>query len=1086
MSHNTVVRVLIYPILMTLALAGCGGGGSSTPTGTGGTPQTYSLSGTIIGVNNGTLLLAVNGTQVTLTGGATTAALASGLASGTAYNVTVTTAPTGETCSVVNGTGTITSADVGNVVVTCTTTTNTGGTPQTYSLSGTVSGVSNGALVLAVDGASVTVAEGATTAALASGLADGTAYTVTVTTSPIGETCSVVNGTGTITSANAGNVVVTCSNQAYPLGGTISGLTQSGLVLANGSSFLPVSAGATSFTLPAVAYSSGYSVTVLTQPQGLACSVANGSGMIPAAPVTTVAISCTNQPFTVGGTIAGLGNATGLVLTNGTDSLTVSAGATAFVMPMKVAFGSTYAVQAQSSPAGFTCSVANGSGTMGATNVTQVTVTCSNQSVVLSGSITGLTQPGLILANGSNTLTVSAGSAGFSLPALAVGTSYNVLVQANPTGETCSVSNGAGTIAAGTVTDVAVACSANTYTVGGVISGLTLPGLVLQDNSGDLTSVPINATQFTMQTGLAVGASYNVVVAQQPYGVAEDCTVSNGSGASTSDVASIVIQCNPVGSLTNQLEIVGPFFNPSSAATDPAGNVYFVDGTTGDLTKILYIPSLPGHYGGYEHIGPQSFFLNASGVAVDAAGNVFVALPGVVGTVVELPYSNGSYGSPITVVSGVPGAFGIAVDAADDVFLALTTSNQVVKTTFVSQGISGVAVPIGQGFTFNQPFAVAVDAAGDVFVADTNNNAIEEFPYNGSSFATTPVVLGSGFISPKGVAVDGAGNVFVADSGNNAIKEITYGQGNYATTPVVLDPGFTNSLSVAVDGARDVVAVSIGGSIEAIPYGQSGYGAPVALDYGLRNPQGLALDAAGDLLVADVDDDTVVKILNGQTGYGAPVPLASPGTFLLPHGVAVDANGDVFVADSRNNSVKEIPYRNGTYGSPVSLGAGFQFANPQGVAVDSAGDVFVADTGNNAIEMMTFDIIAGTYEIPTSIGSGFSQPAGVWVDSADNVFVADTGNNAIKVLPAGFGPIGPAVTIAAGFFLSPQGVVTDALGNIFVADTGDNSVKMIRYNDYAGFPIGLGQGFSSPTAVSVDTNGRLYVIDANGVWMLTP
>jgi streptogramin lyase len=108
------------------------------------------------------------------------------------------------------------------------------------------------------------------------------------------------------------------------------------------------------------------------------------------------------------------------------------------------------------------------------------------------------------------------------------------------------------------------------------------------------------------------------------------------------------------------------------------------------------------------------------------------------------------------------------------------------------------------------------------------------------------------------------------------------------------------------------------------------------------------------------------------------------------------------------------------------------------------------------------------------------------VDSADNVFVADTGNNAIKVLPAGFGQTGPAVTIAAGFFLSPQGVVTDTLGNIFVADTGDNSVKMIRYNDYAAFPIGLGQGFSNPTAVSVDTNGRLYVIDANGVWMLTP
>src|ERR1700722_2477371 len=143
MNNNRVARVLC----MTLALAGCGGGGSSTPTGTGGNAQTYSLSGTIIGANNGTLVLAVNGTPVTVAGGATTAALVAGLAAGTAYSVTVTIAPTGETCSVVNGTGTITSANVGNVVVTCTTTTGSGGSPQTYSLSGTVSGVNSGTLV---------------------------------------------------------------------------------------------------------------------------------------------------------------------------------------------------------------------------------------------------------------------------------------------------------------------------------------------------------------------------------------------------------------------------------------------------------------------------------------------------------------------------------------------------------------------------------------------------------------------------------------------------------------------------------------------------------------------------------------------------------------------------------------------------------------------------------------------------------------------------------------------------------------------------------------------------------------------------
>jgi len=938
-------------------------------------------------------------------------------------------------------------------------------------------------LVLAVNGAQVTVAEGATTVALASGLAAGAAYTVTVTTAPTGETCSVVNGTGTITSANEGNVVVTCSGQAYPLGGTIAGLTQSGLVLANGSSFLPVSAGATSFTLPAVAYSSGYAVSVLTQPQGLACSVSNGSGMMPAAPVTTVAVSCTNQPFSLGGAIAGLGNASGLVLTNGTDSLTVSGGATTFVMPTKVAFGSTYAVQVQSSPAGLTCSVANGSGTMGAANVTQVTITCSNQSNVLGGSITGLTQSGLILANGSDTLTVSAGSPGFSLSAVAVGASYNVLVQANPAGETCSVSNGAGTMPAGAVTDIAVTCSANTYTVGGVVSGLTRPGLVLLDNSGDPTSVAINATQFTMQTGLAVGASYDVTVAQQPYGISLVCNSSNASGSATSDVTSIAIQCNPVSSHPNVLAVAGPFFNPTSAATDPAGNVFFVNTVSGDLMKIFHGPQIPGNnYGGFEKI--VGGLVGASSVAVDAADNVFVLLPSQ-GIVEELPYSNSSYGSPITVVVGVPGAFGIAVDAADDVFVAQTLSNAVLEFPATNYG---TGLPIGPGFTFNQPYGVAVDAAGDVFVADTNNNAIEEFSYNGSSYASTPVVLGSGFNGPKGVTVDGTGDVFVGDSGNNAIKELTYGQGNYATTPVVLDPAFNDSFSVTVDGTGDVVAVSVDGAMEAIPYGQSGYSAPVALAYGLRNPQGLAIDAAGDLLIAAVGSATVVKISNGPTGYGAPVSLASQGSFVLPNGVAVDAAGNVFVVDTYNNSVMRIPYSNGTYGSPVSIGSGFQFINPHGIAVDSAGNVFVADTGNNAIEAIFFDSTQGGYQSPVPIGgSPFNAPMGVWVDADDNVFVADTGNNAIKVVPfvSEFGISGPPVTLGSGF-VSPQGVVTDALGNIFVADTGSNSIKEIPNNDYNPPATLPAPPFSAPVAVSVDANGRLYVVDANGIWEFTP
>jgi large repetitive protein len=82
------------------------------------------------------------------------------------------------------------------------------------------------------------------------------------------------------------------------------------------------------------------------------------------------------------------------------------------------------------------------------------------------------------------------------------------------------------------------------------------------------------------------------------------------------------------------------------------------------------------------------------------------------------------------------------------------------------------------------------------------------------------------------------------------------------------------------------------------------------------------------------------------------------------------------------------------------------------------------------------------------------------------------------------GQEGLVVTIGAGF-ASPQGVVTDAIGNVFVADTGNNALKEISNADYDS-PREFSVSYSAPTAVSVDANGRVYIIDANGIRMLTP
>ncbi len=261
----------------------------------------------------------------------------------------------------------------------------------TYSVGGMVTGLASGGMftLLNNNGDSLSIAaDGAFTFTTALGA--NTGYAVTVGTEPTGQACTVADGTGTMGAADISNVVVTCSDQTYSLGGTVQGLSGTGLVLANGSTTLAVPAGAQTFAFPmAIAYGSSYSVAVTAQPTGLLCAVSAGSGLMPANPVTAIVVSCTPQTFTVGGTITGLGSSTGLVLANGTDTLTVPANATGFTMPARVGNGASYSVTITQHAPALNCSVTNGSGVIGAANVTNIAVTCTAGAATVLHSFAG-------------------------------------------------------------------------------------------------------------------------------------------------------------------------------------------------------------------------------------------------------------------------------------------------------------------------------------------------------------------------------------------------------------------------------------------------------------------------------------------------------------------------------------------------------------------------------------------------------------------------------------------------------------------------------------------------------------------------
>ena len=135
----------------------------------------------------------------------------------------------------------------------------------------------------------------------------------------------------------------------------------------------------------------------------------------------------------------------------------MSPGAPTFTFPTALADGAHYAVTIKTQPTSpwQTCTVTGGSGTVAGANVT-VSLACTTNTYAISASVSGLAGAGLVLTNGTDTLTfdgVGASTQSFATR-VASGGSYAVGLQAQPTSpwQTCVVANGSGTVAGADVT----------------------------------------------------------------------------------------------------------------------------------------------------------------------------------------------------------------------------------------------------------------------------------------------------------------------------------------------------------------------------------------------------------------------------------------------------------------------------------------------------------------------------------------------------------------------------------------------------------------------------------------------------------
>ena len=408
---------------------------------------------------------------------------------------------------------------------------------------------------------------------------------------------------------------------------------------------------------------------------------------------------------------------------------------------------------------------------------------------------------------------------------------------------------------------------------------------------------------------------------------------------------------------------------------------------------------------------------------------------------------------------------GVAVDSAGNVYVAESgnstirkiTPSAVVSTLAGMAGSSGSADGTGSAARFFQPVGVAVDSAGNVYVADSGNNTIRKITPCGvvSTLAGLAGTSGSDdgtgstarFSFPASVAVDSAGNVYVAESGNSTIRKIT------PSAVVSTLAGLAGSVGSA-DGTGSAAR--------------------------FFQPAGVAVDSAGTVYVADSGNYTirtitpsgVVSTFAGLAGSrGSADGTGSDARFYLPQGVAVDSAGTVYVADTSNYTIRTITPSGavstlagvaGSRGSADGTGTAARFNYPNGVAVNGAGIVYVADTPNNTVRKIdpsgvvsTLAGVAGSFGSADGTGSAasFISPQGVAVDGAGNVYVADTGNYTIRKIT----PSGVVSTLAglaahsgsadgtgsAARFFQPVGVAVDGLGTLYVADSGNYTIRKI-------------------------------------------
>ncbi|MFN8012116.1 MAG: hypothetical protein U0P81_12020 [Holophagaceae bacterium] len=491
-----------------------------------------------------------------------------------------------------------------------------------------------------------------------------------------------------------------------------------------------------------------------------------------------------------------------------------------------------------------------------------------------------------------------------------------------------------------------------------------------------------------------------------PVGIFRDAT---GAYLIAESGSSKIRKMLPDGTVSTVASLPAP---PAGVTADEAGAIYAACNTV--VVKVVngvatVVAGTVGQSGSADGLGAAARFSGATGIAVDASGNLYVSDANN-HTIRKI-----DAGGNVTTLAGLAGAPG-SVDGAGGVarfrypqylnwdgtgaLLLGDMNSQAIRRITPGGDVTTVAGKLGSGGVAEDgPVATATlrsptqavyapdgrmlilsDDGYAVRLLDAGKTTLTTFAGKKSKYGSVDGTGASALLgSPAGMVSDGSGNVYVTSSGDGRVRRITPG-------------GLVTTLPGTLNG-----------------------------------PNGIALDPAGNLVIAETGNHRVIRMtpagvvtpvagVAGSPGYGDGA--AASAKFNSPLGVAVDTDGTIYVSDRNNHLIRKIdPGLNvstlaggaGIQGYANGAGSAARFSSPEGLVLRADHSLLVADYANHAIRVVAPDGTTSSL-VGGGVGNGYvdgpaasarlNHPEDVKVGPTGKVYIADYDNHCIRVVEA--------------------------------------------------------------------------------------